>query len=677
LLTYGATLDEIQSALARQNQSFSEATTSILAHGAKADELSSKVSSHESAFSEVGNQILELESRVLGAISAQKSGQNEVDLAVKALKTEVDSGLKQLSNELLAHVSLAISEQNEVQNLYSRRLESLTTQTSANQNGIDGVRADFNALKSESFGKIEQVTLRIQDHEKRFQEFALSSAQTTLLADTFTGNFDQKKTYKRGDTFTFRGGFYLVLNDARGVLPSDKNQQGANPTYACVAAPGAPGPAGSGGGGGGGIISITAGTGLTGGTITTNGTIAVDGTVVALRSALATVAFTGAYSDLTGKPALSAVATSGAYSDLSGKPSLATVATSGQYSDLTGAPTIPTGANPSASVGLTAVNGAASTFMRSDGAPAIDQTIAPTWSGVHAFAAANLTTTTFTEVLLKNSTAATSSVKLQNSPAIEIQGNVWTSSGGAASRTSGFKIYNVVSGISTANGLLTIDFYRAGTLLNNVLTLSQAGILSVPGLQVSGTPAFGQLLLTNGNGLYITNLSSGQTLQLYNADNSGGPDSIGFNTNGNNVVVNFGAGTAIALDDWFDQSVKTTASPTFASVGANSGGNHRCWDSTNADYSYILNPGSNSATQGMKFVSNGSNGFLFNTYSGGVVNALSIVADGSATFGGNLTITSGKDLQLGRAYAAGVVVATGTIQIKDSTGSIYNVLVHT
>lgn len=44
-----------------------------------------------------------------------------------------------------------------------------------------------------------------------------------------------------------------------------------------------------------------------------------------------------------------------------------------------------TGANPSASVGLSAVNGSASTFMRSDGAPALSQAISPTWSGSHTF----------------------------------------------------------------------------------------------------------------------------------------------------------------------------------------------------------------------------------------------------------------------------------------------------
>jgi hypothetical protein len=56
---------------------------------------------------------------------------------------------------------------------------------------------------------------------------------------------------------------------------------------------------------------------------------------------LATVASTGAYSDLSGKPTLATVATSGAYSDLSGKPTLATVATSGSYADLSNKPTIP------------------------------------------------------------------------------------------------------------------------------------------------------------------------------------------------------------------------------------------------------------------------------------------------------------------------------------------------
>lgn len=42
-------------------------------------------------------------------------------------------------------------------------------------------------------------------------------------------------------------------------------------------------------------------------------------------------------------------------------------------------------ANPSATIGLTAVNGTAATWMTSDSAPALSQGIVPTWTGLHTF----------------------------------------------------------------------------------------------------------------------------------------------------------------------------------------------------------------------------------------------------------------------------------------------------
>src|ERR1700739_629632 len=42
-------------------------------------------------------------------------------------------------------------------------------------------------------------------------------------------------------------------------------------------------------------------------------------------------------------------------------------------------------ANPSATIGLTAVDGSASTWMTSDSAPALSQGIIPTWTGLHTF----------------------------------------------------------------------------------------------------------------------------------------------------------------------------------------------------------------------------------------------------------------------------------------------------
>lgn len=44
-----------------------------------------------------------------------------------------------------------------------------------------------------------------------------------------------------------------------------------------------------------------------------------------------------------------------------------------------------TGANPTGTIGLSAVNGSANTYLRSDGAPALSQAIVPTWSGAHTF----------------------------------------------------------------------------------------------------------------------------------------------------------------------------------------------------------------------------------------------------------------------------------------------------
>lgn len=55
-------------------------------------------------------------------------------------------------------------------------------------------------------------------------------------------------------------------------------------------------------------------------------------------------------------------------------------------------PAYPTGANPSASIGLTAANGSAATFMRSDATPALSVAIVPTWTGLHTFNAGVATT---------------------------------------------------------------------------------------------------------------------------------------------------------------------------------------------------------------------------------------------------------------------------------------------
>lgn len=53
----------------------------------------------------------------------------------------------------------------------------------------------------------------------------------------------------------------------------------------------------------------------------------------------------------------------------------------------------PTLANPTAQVALAPANGTATTAMRSDAAPALDATISPTWSGLHAFSSSSAAST--------------------------------------------------------------------------------------------------------------------------------------------------------------------------------------------------------------------------------------------------------------------------------------------
>lgn len=57
----------------------------------------------------------------------------------------------------------------------------------------------------------------------------------------------------------------------------------------------------------------------------------------------------------------------------------------GDGSGLSGISGSGTVANPTATIGLTAVNGSASSAIRSDGAPALSQAISPTWTGNHLF----------------------------------------------------------------------------------------------------------------------------------------------------------------------------------------------------------------------------------------------------------------------------------------------------
>lgn len=72
-------------------------------------------------------------------------------------------------------------------------------------------------------------------------------------------------------------------------------------------------------------------------------------------------------------------------------------------------PTVPVAANPSGLIGLTANNGVATTFERSDATHALDQSISPTWTGNHTFS---------NPILVPNGSAAAPAVNLNSNAGV-------------------------------------------------------------------------------------------------------------------------------------------------------------------------------------------------------------------------------------------------------------------
>lgn len=126
-------------------------------------------------------------------------------------------------------------------------------------------------------------------------------------------------------------------------------------------------------------------------------------------------------------------------------------------------PAAPTGANPSASIGLSAVNGTAATFMRSDGAPALSQSISPTMSGNWIFSPASASAIAINQA----GTSPAITVTGASTPALELNLASNTEDlcigvlGASASALCGSgSLTNTVIFSSASN--LPIDFYTTG-----------------------------------------------------------------------------------------------------------------------------------------------------------------------------------------------------------------------
>lgn len=144
-------------------------------------------------------------------------------------------------------------------------------------------------------------------------------------------------------------------------------------------------------------------------------------------------------------------------------------------------PANPTGANPTGSVGTTAVNGVASTFMRSDAAPAINQAIAPVWTGAHTFTAAG--TTLVPGFGIKN---ATPLIDIWNTAVASADQRRWGQQVLGTGGTFVLRAYNDDG--TTGNGGIGIQIFRNGaTVLDLQLWANASMKMKIESTKISTT----------------------------------------------------------------------------------------------------------------------------------------------------------------------------------------------
>lgn len=142
------------------------------------------------------------------------------------------------------------------------------------------------------------------------------------------------------------------------------------------------------------------------------------------------------------------------------------------------------GADPAATVGLSAVNGVATTFMRSDASPALSQAIAPTWTGAHlwngvtgTYRRNSIGTTSTDGIILENTTAAAAGAQ-QYSPRIRWTGQGWKTTATAASQRVDMTAELIPCESTTAPfGVVTFSSQVNGGGYTTGLGISSGGVI--------------------------------------------------------------------------------------------------------------------------------------------------------------------------------------------------------
>jgi hypothetical protein len=207
------------------------------------------------------------------------------------------------------------------------------------------------------------------------------------------------------------------------------------------------------------------------------------------------------------------------------------------YSQLTGAPAIPTAANPTATAGVSFVNGTATTFMRSDAAPKVDSTVFQT--------ILNFKPLGNTYWLLKGATTLPASFTASSLTSFGSSPTLVTPTLGVFSATSGTFAAGTTSVapiVLTSGTDLTSATAGSFEFNGTRLAFSPSTTRKRVTLTNDATPTNGQIPIGNGTDYTVASITG----------------------TASQITVTPGAGT-ITLST--PQNINTTASPVFGQLG--------------------------------------------------------------------------------------------------------------
>lgn len=345
------------------------------------------------------------------------------------------------------------------------------------------------------------------------------------------------------------------------------------------------------------------------------------------------------------------------------------------------------GANPSATLGLSVINGSATTFLRSDGSPALSQAIAPVWTGTHMFNGGIINSVATGGINLGQSGGEPVFRLVDTTGATNTK--AWQISTGASGATLSFQVVSD-DWSTTFKNYFTVT--RSGTTLSN-LSYGNATDNNTYSFLGTGTATFnGAIKSTFGSGAaLVVSTPAATTANIFQTTQSGQTSWEMFNTASTNnlsvwnsvngTTLTFGNDTGITTNGQTDEGAGTfnaaglyaagslvpsiASSPTLTGTWTFSPGTGNgiiVNESGSTSYAIKVNGSATAGTSKGVWIAAGTNAsdnaLQITSQSG--TSYLNVVGDGGTVVGS----ATGGDQGLGTLNAAGlyvngVAVATG------------------